>query len=293
METRIHLLQPKSVELLTTVCKHFLKSEHLNNLCNNIKFDEKENQKLLEEVSLGSECEEYLDKLMKEGHADIVANVRKNCLQFYVTAAEEIYKRLPINDKFLSKLKVFEYNLALLDIDRETSFNDVSFIAETLGGFDENGLKKEWLTLHLDFTITEKEKLLKLNFDDMWKQILQSQYSTNIDKYPNLKRLLNAVRSLPNSNADPERMFSVLTDLKTKKRNKLSSSSINAICVLKSALKSRKETVLNMEIDEKHLSLMSSDKLYNTPPKKQKSSLTLYAADVCDIAGPSTSNDMQ
>lgn len=127
----------------------------------------------------------------------------------------------------------------------------------------------------------------------MWKQILENQYPTNICKYPNLKCLLNAVRSLPNSNVVPERMFSVLTNLKTKKRNKLSSASINAICVFKSALKTKGETVLDMEIDAKHLSLMSSDKLYNTPPRKRKSSLTLCAADVNDVAGPSSSNDMQ
>jgi len=80
---------------------------------------------------------------MKEGHADIIGNIRENCLQFYVTAAEEISKRLPIKDKFLSKLKVFHSTIALCSIDRETSFNDVSFVAQTLGGFDENALKKE------------------------------------------------------------------------------------------------------------------------------------------------------
>ena len=85
-------------------------------------------------------------------------------------------------------------------------------------------------------------------------------------------------------------MFSLLTDLKTKKRNKLSSTSINASCVLKSALKARKETVLDMEINAKHFSLMSSDKLYSICPKKM-SSLTLYAAD--EIASTSSANDMQ
>ena len=124
----------------------------------------------------------------------------------------------------------------------------------------------------------------------MWKEILQS-HSTNVDKYSNLKCLLNAIRLLPNSNADPERTFSVLTDLKTKKRNKLSCNPINAICVLKSALKSRKETVLDMEINAKHLALMSTDKLYKTPSRKQKGSLTLYAADdITDLSSNEMTN---
>jgi len=65
---------------------------------------------------------------------------------------------------------------------------------------------------------------------------------------------------------------------------------VNATCVLKSALKVRRKTAIDIEINEKHLSLMTTDKLYSACPKKQKSHLTLYAADDNDIAGPFLSN---
>jgi len=110
------------------------------------------------------------------------------------------------------------------------------------------------------------------------------------DKYPNLKSLLNAVRSLPNSNADSERIFSLLPDIKTKKRNKLSSVTVNATCVIKSALKARRETAVDINIHERHLYLMATNNLYSACPKKQKSHLRLYAADDIEDAGPSTSN---
>ena len=45
---------------------------------------------------------------------------------FYVTVADEIRKRLFVNNIFLSKLKVFQYFETLCDIDRQKSFNDVS-----------------------------------------------------------------------------------------------------------------------------------------------------------------------
>lgn len=112
----------------------------------------------------------------------------------------------------------------------EASFNDISFIARTLNGFDEDGLKTEWQNLYSNFTIEEKQGLAKNNFDNMWRQILK-RHPINNPKYPNLKSLLNAVRSLPNSNADPERTFSVLSGLKTKTRNRLSSTSVNVSCV--------------------------------------------------------------
>src|SRR5436190_7351912 len=45
-ETIIYFLQPKSVELLTIISKHFLKPELLN-VCNNVEFSNKDNQKSL------------------------------------------------------------------------------------------------------------------------------------------------------------------------------------------------------------------------------------------------------
>lgn len=287
VETRIHLLYPKSIDFLIKICTNFLKPELLKDLPNVI-FSKTENHKRLTDVNLGPECEEYLCELLKDGYVNVVATVRLNCLQFYITAAEELYKRLPVNNIFLSKLKIFLPQIALLNIEREMSFNDLSLIAKTIGHFDENSLKKEWFILNLDFTIIEKQNLLKLNFDEMWTRILQSKYLNNEIKYPNLRSLLNSIRALPNSNADPERIFTFLTDIKTKKRSKLSSAAVSAIYVLKSALKTRGETALSMKISAKHLSLMSSDKLYSNSPKRQKSS------NVTDnnIAGPSSSIDI-
>jgi len=90
-------------------------------------------------------------------------------LQFYITAVARKLERLPVNNIFLHKLKVFQSNVSLFDNNRETSFNDVSFTAKTLGGFEDD-LKKEWLILYSDFTHEEKQDLAKMNFD-MWKKI--------------------------------------------------------------------------------------------------------------------------
>lgn len=85
-------------------------------------------------------------------------------------------------------------------------------------------------------------------------------------------------------------MFSFLTDLKTKKRNKLSSVSVITACIVKSALKARGETSLSMTIEEKHLSRMSTNILYSSVAKKKRSILGLRATDTNDIAGPSRIN---
>jgi len=42
-----------------------------------------------------------------------------------VITAESIKKRLPVNDIFLYKIKIFQSNTALFDSNRGISFNDV------------------------------------------------------------------------------------------------------------------------------------------------------------------------
>ncbi|EZA46423.1 hypothetical protein X777_00172, partial [Ooceraea biroi] len=158
-ETRIHLLHSKSVKFLMQISQNFLKPEACKDILTNISFSEENNHKPVNDINLGIECEEYLNELFTEGHADVIRNIRVNCMQFYVTAAEEITKRLPIHDKFLFKLQVFEPRIALFDSNRETSFNDVSFISKHLGGFYDHGLKEERLALYHNFTIDDKQSL--------------------------------------------------------------------------------------------------------------------------------------
>jgi len=139
LETRIQVLNRKSLEFLCGICRNFLKPELLSSLkeVDMPEFDKTENQISINEIYLGKECQIYLNNLITEGHADIVANIRRDCLQFYVTAAQDICKRLPIRDAFLSKLKVCDFNTALRDSNRESSFRDVSYIVSTFGGFDD------------------------------------------------------------------------------------------------------------------------------------------------------------
>ena len=83
---------------------------------------------------------------------------------FYVTAADKIQKRLPVNNIFLSKLKVLQYFEILCDIDREKFFNDVVFIATTIGGFDVEALKKELDCIAIRFYGKRKIKFFYTKF---------------------------------------------------------------------------------------------------------------------------------
>ncbi|KYN38056.1 hypothetical protein ALC56_07576 [Trachymyrmex septentrionalis] len=89
-------------------------------------------------------------------------------------------------------------------------------------------------------SVGRNKYLNKLKMHEHEDVVTTVRRPNKVTKYSNLTNLLNAVRSLPNSNADPERMFSLLSNVKNKKRNKLSSTTVNA-CVFKLALKEREE----------------------------------------------------
>ena len=55
----------------------------------------------------------------------------------------------------------------------------------------------------------------------MWSSIGVSSTSKGEKIFPNLISVLDRFRSLPHSNAEAERGFSMLTDAKTPKRNRL------------------------------------------------------------------------
>ncbi|XP_066583780.1 protein FAM200A-like [Prorops nasuta] len=277
-ETRVHLIYDKSVQLLKDLCINYLKTPLINYLTDNIRLSDEHNIKNIEEIYLGPDCEKYLTELEKEGRKDIVIDVRKHCLQFYLTAAKEIKKRLPFNDEFLKNLRVLKADIALQQCDREKSFDDISLIAKSLGDYDETKLKEEWVSLYNKITDEEKVKLSQLNFDDMWKNILKIDINGS-KNWPNLSKLLSKVRCLPHSNADPERTFSVLSDLKTRKRNRLSADSVNSACVFKSALKAKKRKAIDIELSDKHIALMDSKNLYKASERIIKNALTINPID--------------
>ena len=145
-------------------------------------------------VSFGPDCDEILDELCRDigANAAVIQEIRQNCLNFYVEAVSQISERLYyIHDEFYSRLVVFSADRALIDGDRKISFDDVKYFASKFGEFNEVAFFDEWRHLQPKF---------------------HSQPECN-------------------SNAPAERTFSLLPDISTKKRNRLSNKSISALTV--------------------------------------------------------------
>jgi len=138
----------------------------------------------------------------------------------------------------------------------------------------------------LDFASGQKPKIINFNFDNVWKTVPVIKKTDGTFKYPMITKLINAIRFFPNSNADAKRIFSMLTDVKTKKRNKLRFTL--KLCVFKLNLRARGKTAQTMKVDARHLALMSSENFHQTNATKDAYFLRLFA-DGC----PSTSLNLQ
>ena len=239
-------------------------------------FSDRNNQLPLEEIDFGFECKEYLQKLLDQKICSKteVDLIRENCLQFYVKASEQIRARLPIDDIFLHNVAVFGSKTALFDCDRDSTIRKVLQVNRRLGKLvDEELLQNEWKYLY-EIDSVKKIEWSKLCFDDMWIKI--GFFSTDEGKlcFPNLRSLLSVVRTLPHSNAEAERVFSLIPDAKTKKRNSMSIETLNSICVIKYALKDNNNTARTMAVTREHLNHMTTKNINEKLQLNQKNNLT-------------------
>ncbi|XP_066599919.1 protein FAM200A-like [Prorops nasuta] len=282
-DTKIHLLQPKSVELLIFILSQFLKPALLKCLIDEdnfrtITFSREQNIMEIEKINIGIDCKDYLQEKLDEGTLSILQadHIKQNCLKLLMKAADEIRNRFPIDAPFFKYLTILDYKCSLFDSDRDSSATILLKINNLFNIGNEIELKQEWFSLHNNESVNQKDAWSKMSFDDMWIKISQTTCEGK-EKYPQLKSLLNIVRSLPHSNAEAERCFSIIPDVKTKKRNRISSATLNSICVIKNYLKCTNSDSITMPINNNHLKLTERSNLYAKSYVENERTLTIHA----------------
>jgi len=110
--------------------------------------------------------------------------------------------------------------------------------------------------------MNKKKELAFLEIDEMWKNILESKNFDGTKIFSNLEPLVEIVLSLPHSNAEAERIFSIVTDIKNKKRNRLANDTVSAICKIRSSFQDANINCINFDVDARHLELHNTVNLY-------------------------------
>lgn len=89
--------------------------------------------------------------------------------------------------------------------------------------------------------------------EEFWAKMYNARDFLDNMQCPQLVKLAQLVLIIPHANADSERTFTIVTDTKTKKRNRMGNGLLNAICVTRVAFRTKNIDSVSLEITEKHL----------------------------------------
>jgi len=172
-------------------------------------------------------------------------------------------KRLPYKDTFFEHLSFLDPTIALFQEGRN-KIRNLTCVASRISHIDVAKIEYEWTILPTIFDEIEKKELGNMNINEMWAKILEYKDFDGEKMFQNLELLVQAVLSFPHSNAEAERIFSIVTDVKNKKRNRLSIETISAICIARSSFQAHNIQCMNFEPDSRHLELHNPQNLYAT-----------------------------
>ena len=248
----IGILQDESIRMTRLICRIFIRPEYLSNLS---QIDPNSSLQLLplQQVGLGGECETILRSIdNNEGNK----HFKTRCLGFYQIALTEIFKRLPLFDDLFKEMKFIIPKTALSLETRETLPNLMTLSSKyehIIGSVSQ--IQREWEDLPVYFNPDEQSRLEKMNVEEFWEYLSQLRNYSDIYVFRNLALMAKLVLTLPHSNAETERIFSMMGDAKTKKRNKMGPELLDSILFINSNMKSKGKNCLDLArgIDDGYL----------------------------------------
>ncbi|KAK3917879.1 Zinc finger protein 862 [Frankliniella fusca] len=273
----IHKLAEKSEALMKNICQNFIKPALLPRI-GQIDYTRPANQLPLREVYLGPGCREALDRLVPAAPRDASVRpedmaaqlerekdaFREKCLEFYARAAQEMKERLPLNELIFKEMAIIDPEVLLSQAAR-TGSDELSDLPLLTARFEEklqldkNALATEWRNFPNEVNGRLREKLLAMSVEDAWVEIGSLKNGLDEPMFPQLCKLASLVKILPHSNADSERVFSVVTDVRTKKRNRLGTDSLNAVCVSRISFRSKGIDCTSFQVTKEHLQRHNKD----------------------------------
>ena len=187
-----------------------IESIDLNDITNT-PYSIADNQLGNEVVDIGEEARKLVDSLCEEGMVPEVNVFFYHVRLFYTTLGEKLIQKFPFNSTFLSDLRVLNPSERLTFKDFPNAIVRFAKILPQLqlcGDETLDILKTE----AIDFQMSEEDDLpTETDVDSFWASMHQVKHiASSLPVYPNLLVLVRALLSLPASNADSKRCFSMV-----------------------------------------------------------------------------------
>jgi hypothetical protein len=222
------------IELYKTLHDCFIKRNIMNshsNLPHQIHVKDPQNYKSLDSIYLGARVTEYV--LYHNLSTEQLHILRARCLDFYIEGATQIQNRFDFSSSVLQNMELLNPHV-IFNEDRESIMPLATHFPNLVTKNNLQALDLEWRQLRNS----------NLKFDDnasictFWLKVENEKYADTTPVYPLLSKFALNLLSLPHSSANVERIFSQVNLLKTKQRNRLSTSTIVGLLHSKSYIKS-------------------------------------------------------
>ena len=237
----------------------------------------------LKDIKIGAAAEETLKGIQNSSDNDVskyIETFKIRCLQFYQAAFSESVNRLPPQQGIMRSLAFLEPTVAL-GVNKTIQKSNISLGPLTQKfktKINSELVENEWCLLSSFFSTEEKAAYLNLPVLEFWKQIDECQNFNCEYLFRNLAKLAKICLSFPHSNATVERIFSMVSDIKTKKRNRLSSETLSALVRVKLDMKDMKKMCYDYPVSDEMLKLFEEN-VYKKNTKDDKIA-ELLVADV-------------
>lgn len=240
-EPTIQVLHKKCNDLYIDLLRSYMKREKLDRVTDITSIDPEDNSKFLplNQIYLGADIHILLQSERYRNSTDMVQGVRIRCRQFMTSACLEIRKRFPLNSKKLQLCSIFSVDKFLDQQSRVQmpSLSDLALEFPRIFSGNYQQLDDEWRNIE-NVVIPEAMRQIR-NPEHFFKEL-----STLTDEFGDLyftvlPLFALTILSLPTSNADVERIFSKVNLIKTKQRNKISTSTLTSLIIASEMVKSK------------------------------------------------------
>ncbi len=192
----------------------------------------------LTSMSMGEDVSKFLMTPLSTAMKEEVKGFLQSVQAFYIEAARQIKMRFPIDDDILKSLTILNPST----INSTSSSSVIALAGKFPNIIPEEEVQKidhEWRELQfLEPSELPSSSETRADVVTFWGSVSRMTNPSGESRFPTVSKLMKSVLSLPHSNADVERVFSQVTLVKTKLRNSLKTSTLDAILLTKQCLPS-------------------------------------------------------
>lgn len=230
-ESQVGRLIPEMTRLLKMFMRKFVKMHLIKSTqLTEVDYSDRQNQLSDDLLAAGMDCRPILadcEEISPATQQKFLADVRA----FYVACIKKMLDKFPFSSEILGQLQV-------LDISKREEHDYtaiVSLASKFTPDVDQEELKEEWE----DFQLMGEDEVALLDHEgerkrlDVWRDILKAKTSFGEIRFPLLGKVFPALLCLPHSNADSERVFSMVRKIHTEARSSMTPDTLTAFLQIK------------------------------------------------------------